>query len=83
MKLLILSIGLLAVTSCTKDWECCIESTTTHTDPALIQLNGTMTHCIDFRGTNDEKDEYEASGTQTSDAGYGGTIDQVTTCVPD
>lgn len=82
MKLLII-VSVLALGSCTKDWECCVEGTTTHTDPALIQLNGTSTYCIDFRGTNQEKNEFEADGTKVSDIGYGGTLDLVTTCVPD
>lgn len=87
-KVITIALSVILLTSCTKDWECCIESTTTHTDPSLTQLNGTTNHCVEFRGTIDEKEEYQDAGTSsqtypefTGSGTY--TINQETTCVPD
>ena len=80
MKVLILTISLMALMSCTKDWECCIES---HHVNASLGINTTSTNCIDWRGTNQEKNDFETDGTMTSSDYGGGTVDLITTCVPD
>ena len=81
MKTIIL--GLLFLTSCTKDWECCVTSETITTDPMFIQMNGTTVHCIDFRGTTQEKNDFEASGTQTTTIVPTVELKQITKCVID
>lgn len=86
MRAIIILIVTVSLSSCTKDWECCIVSTTTHTHPDLQQLNGTSTHCVDYRGDNQEKEEFESNGTSTtthSADGYPFTINQETECKPD
>ena len=46
----------------------------------------TSTHCVDYRGDNQEKEEFESNGTSTtthSADGYPFTINQETECKPD
>ena len=77
MKALIIAVVLFS--SCTKDWEC-----TLHTD----SVAGNFEHKVDFRGTTQEKNDFEALGTNTynmpyltGDSTY--TIVQYTNCVID
>jgi len=67
MKTTIKILTLLTLASCTKSYVCTIETTSSL---------GTTIHDVDFKGTKDEMQEYEESGTKT----YSGGIDQVTEC---
>ena len=58
MKLLIIS--LIALSSCTKTWNCTI----TTTSPTI----GTWKHYTEIEGTAQDKNEYEAVGTQPTDS---------------
>ncbi len=53
----------LLLIGCTKDWNCCIEATTTGAEPPYETINGSTTNCYDYRGTNDEKNQEEQNGT--------------------
>ena len=74
MKKTILILSILALTSCTKDWRCEVETTSTYVN---------STYEIDFRGTTEEKNEYEQDGTMSTPDGDGGTIETKTTCYAD
>ncbi len=72
MKTTIKLLILISLVSCTKDWACTIETT----------ANGNTSYYeVDFRGTTQEKNDFEAQGTQTTNVVT--EIVQVTTCVPD
>lgn len=92
MKKMLLLLSVSLMFSCTKDWECCVTTTTSGLVGISSGQNGTSVNCIDFRGTNEEKNEYEALGTQVTNqilpGGFGVptiefTITQTTECVPD
>jgi len=74
MKKTILILSIIALTSCTKDWRCEVETTSTYVN---------STYEIDFRGTTEEKNEYEQKGTSSYSDGDGGTIETKTTCYAD
>ena len=69
MKKVIIVLA-LALTSCTKSWICTIETTS---------VLGTSYHEYNLKGTTQEKNEFEADGTQYLNSAGG--INQVTTCV--
>ena len=85
MKKIILFCAVLFLVSCTKDWECCVETTTSGLTGVQESANGTMTNCIDFRGTNEEKNEFEENGTSTVSYStpWEYTIEQSTDCTLD
>ena len=74
MKNKILILSIISLTSCTKDWRCEVETTSTYVN---------NTYEKDFRGTNEEKEQFEADGTLSQPDGAGGTIDIKTTCYAD
>jgi hypothetical protein len=74
MKKTILILSTICLFSCTKDWSCEIETSSTYVN---------STYQIDFRGTTEEKNEYEQAGTTSTPDGDGGTIDLKTTCYAD
>jgi len=71
-KTLILS--LITLCSCTKDWVCEIKTQSDY---------NYSTYYVDFRGTSEEKEQYEQESTATYPDGQGGTVSTVTNCVPD
>lgn len=89
MKQIILALSILTLFSCTKQWDCTIESTTTGmpADSPLEELNGTTTMETEFFGTKEEKEYQEEAGTTESDHSifydgniYTYTISQTTEC---
>lgn len=71
-KTLILS--LITLCSCTKDWVCEIKTESDYNN---------STHYIDFRGTNEEKQQYEIENSGTYSDGQGSTVSTVVSCIPD
>ena len=84
-KILGLLLICAAVSSCTKDWECCITTTSSGHTGIYANQNGSTVHCIDFEGDNQEKNDYEASGTNTYNETWPEPylIEQTTECLPD
>lgn len=84
--LLIIPIFLI---SCTRDWKCKITSTISgHPEGTTYEsLNGTGSIYIDFRGTKEEKKDYEESGTinreSTIPGGHTYYQEVTTECFPD
>ena len=78
-------IIVLALCSCTKNWECCTSSTTSDAQAPYEYVNGTLVLCSKFSGTTKEKNNIEDSGTTSYEFTYpiDYSVDQVTTCVHD
>ena len=55
MKKIITIVSVIALTSCTKQWVCTIETTS--------EL-GTSSHDYEFTGSKDEMKQFEADGTK-------------------
>jgi len=82
MNRMILIVAVLCLIGCTKDWECCVTTSTVGAPGG----DNTFSSCIDYRATNQEKDDFEAIGTSSQESEAGGTIytiNQTTTCVKD
>lgn len=73
MKTIYLILG-LSLCSCTKDWKCEVTSESDYVN---------STYYVDFRGTNEEKNQYEESNSMVSDDGQSGEIVITTNCYPD
>lgn len=74
MKKSITILGLIVLTSCTKNWNCQVTNS----------YNGqTSTTEVHFYGTTEEKNEYEEQNTFDSEINNGGTLSVETVCVPD
>lgn len=56
MKKVIIVIALISLSSCTKNWVCDIETTSS---------SGTMYHEYKFSGTTQEKNDFEASAANS------------------
>ena len=72
-QLLIIFVILLA--SCTKKWTCDI-----HTVAESEHYNSNTTKTVIFRGTKEQKEDYEKEGTNTTSLYPEGTITQTTEC---
>ena len=89
---IIIATALFLMSSCAKDWECCVETTVTGHQGNLSQANGTTTYCYDFKGDFIDKAKEQDSIVVTDivsanesglDSSYTWTQTKVTDCVPD
>lgn len=92
MKTILILLSAATMFSCTKDWECCLENKIEGAYGDFEFLNGTSEFCNDFRGTTEEKNQYEEDGTKvivqeesTLEGGEGSGYTQtlITTCSKD
>ena len=67
-------LSILVLSSCTKDWVCEIKTESNYNN---------STYYVDFRGTNEEKEQYDQESTSTYPDGQGGTVSTITNCVLD